>query len=176
MPYCKKCGAELPEGATFCPKCGTAVETAAEAVTGAAPALRLATWGERFVAWLIDVIILTIAIGIVRLSAWIAWPSFVWVPGAPNWVPFVDFGFSNLIQFLYWMFMDGLYGQSFGKMIMRIKVARLDGKPIDMGQAAIESIGKAFLLLLDCILGWVMYPSKRQRLFNHLSQTVVIRS
>lgn len=25
MPYCKKCGAEIAEGAEFCPKCGTPV-------------------------------------------------------------------------------------------------------------------------------------------------------
>ena len=172
MPYCKKCGNELPEGVTYCPKCGTA----AEATVEAAPMLRFASWGERFVAWLIDVIILGIMIGLVRTFVWVAWPGFVWLPGIPNWIPFMDFGFSNLIHFLYWMLMDGAYGQSFGKMIMRIKVTRLDGKPADIGQAAIESIGKAFLSLLDCILGWVLYPSKKQRLFNHLSQTIVVRT
>lgn len=25
MPYCQKCGNELPEGAKYCPVCGTAV-------------------------------------------------------------------------------------------------------------------------------------------------------
>ncbi len=25
MPYCRKCGAEIAEGAEFCPKCGTSV-------------------------------------------------------------------------------------------------------------------------------------------------------
>jgi len=25
LPYCKKCGAELPENANFCTKCGTPV-------------------------------------------------------------------------------------------------------------------------------------------------------
>jgi len=44
-----------------------------------------------------------------------------------------------------------------------------------MAQAAIESIGKAFLLPLDCIIGWILYPSRRQRLFNYLSDTIVVR-
>lgn len=26
MEYCRKCGAEMPNGAKFCPKCGTNVE------------------------------------------------------------------------------------------------------------------------------------------------------
>jgi hypothetical protein len=36
-------------------------------------------------------------------------------------------------------------------------------------------VGKAFLLPLDLILGWVMYPSTQQRLFNNLSKTVVLK-
>jgi uncharacterized RDD family membrane protein YckC len=72
--------------------------------------------------------------------------------------------------------MDGIYGQSLGKMIMRLKVRGLNGEPIDMGRAALESVGKAFLLPIDCILGWIFYPRKRQRMFNYLSQTIVVRS
>jgi len=72
--------------------------------------------------------------------------------------------------------MDGIYGQSFGKMILRIKVTRLNGSPANIFQTAIESIGKAFLLPIDCIVGWILYPTKRQRLFNFLSETIVVRS
>jgi uncharacterized RDD family membrane protein YckC len=168
MVQCKNCGNELPEGAVYCPKCGAAV--------GGATQLTLAFWGERFLAWLIDVIILGIIIGIITLSAWVAWPGYVWAPGAPHWIPFFDFGSSNILYFIYWLLMDGMYGQSIGKMIMRIKVTRLNGEPVDMGRAALESIGKAFLLPIDCILGWIFYPKKRQRIFNYLSQTIVVRS
>lgn len=68
MPQCKKCGSELPEGATYCPKCGAAVE--------AAKVLDLANWGERFVAWLIDVIIIGVAIWVIRGFVWVAWPGY----------------------------------------------------------------------------------------------------
>ena len=73
------------------------------------------------------------------------------------------------------MFMDGLYGQSFGKMVMRIKVTRLDGSQINMVTAALESLGKAFLLPLDCLLGWLLYPKRQLRIFNYLSQTIVVK-
>ena len=62
MPYCKSCGNELPEGVQFCPKCGNAVAKPDEPViVTPAPSvialgLKLAFWGERFVAWLIDVV------------------------------------------------------------------------------------------------------------------------
>ena len=167
MPYCRECGKEIPEGTMHCPACGARVELGLELV--------LASWGERFIAWLIDVIILGL------LLAWFALPGFRWIPRAwgaavPGWIPFVDIGFRNVVYFLYWTLLDGMYGQSVGKMAMRIKVTGLDGGPIDVGKAAIQSIGKAFLLPLDCILGWILYPARRQRLFNYLAETVVLKS
>lgn len=175
MPYCKKCGKELPEGAKYCPACGTALSTEAApaaSVTPVASGLKLAFWGERFVAWLLDVIIIGIVVGILSFFSllvgvtWSVWPS---------WLPFFNFNLGGVIYFLYWMFMDGAYGQSFGKMIMRIKVTRLDGSQIGMGNAALESVGKAFLLPLDCLLGWLLYPRRRQRIFNYISETIVIK-
>ena len=71
--------------------------------------------------------------------------------------------------------MDGLYGQSFGKMIMRLKIKRVDGGQINMSAGALESLGKAFLLPLDCLLGWLLYPKRRQRIFNYLSETIVVK-
>jgi uncharacterized RDD family membrane protein YckC len=181
MPYCRKCGTELPEEAKYCPVCGTLVSTeealaaptmptapATPAAPPVAAGLDLAYWGERFVAWIIDVaiiIVIEIILGFfVSLSWWSAWPF---------WIPF--FNLNGIIFFLYWMFMDGSYGQSFGKMVMRLKVTRLDGSKIGMGAAALESVGKAFLLPLDVLIGWIFYPKRRQRLFNYISKTIVVK-
>jgi uncharacterized RDD family membrane protein YckC len=168
MPNCRNCGSELPDDAVYCPKCGAPVET----VTG----ITLAFWGERFVAWLIDIIILSVAIWLIEALVQVGLPGYQWVPRLPTWVPFVNFGLNNVAYFLYWMLMEGVYGQSLGKMFMRMKVTRLDGSPISMTQAALQSLGKAFLLPLDCILGWILYPRKRQRLFNYLSETIVVKA
>ncbi len=180
MPYCKKCGNELPEEAKFCPKCGTSISTEPSAtsattvtrVASVAAGGNLASWGERFVAWLLDAIIVGIVVGILSLFSWIV--GLTW-SAWPSWIPFFNFNLSGVIYFLYWMFMDGLYGQSIGKMIMRIKVTRLDGGQINMLAAALESVGKAFLLPLDCLLGWFLYPKRRQRIFNYISETIVIK-
>ena len=72
--------------------------------------------------------------------------------------------------------MEGLYGQSLGKMVMKIKLTKLDGQPINLPSAAIESIGKAFLLPIDVIIGLILYENKKQRLFNYLSETLVAKS
>ncbi len=181
MPYCKNCGAELPEKAVYCPRCGApvATESVAAISSPAAPQIgsspHRALWGERFVAWLIDVIILGIVVGILGIFAWFSSASLVWWSGWPNWFPFFNFGGSGIIYFLYWLIMDGVYGQSLGKMVMHLRVTRLDGNHINMGQAALESVGKAFILPLDLILGWILYPGQKQRLFNNISVTTVIR-
>jgi uncharacterized RDD family membrane protein YckC len=186
MPYCKKCGNELPEEAKYCPVCGTPVP--AEAAAPAAPVMQaaperqvasgltLAFWGERFVAWLIDAILVTVVVsvisGIIGIIGFFSGFGFF---NISNWFPVV--GFNGIVIFFYWMFMEASNGQSIGKMVMRLKVTRLDGSPINMGEAAIESIGKAFfpILVLDCIIGWIAYPQKRQRLFNYLSRTIVVK-
>lgn len=42
--------------------------------------------------------------------------------------------------------------------------------------AALESFGKAFLLPLDCLIGWLAMPDSKLRLFNRISNTLVIRT
>ena len=176
MPFCSKCGNELlPEG-KFCPRCGTPV--AAGPSAGYAPAstresgLELASWGERFVAWLIDVMILGLFVGILGLFTWFA----AWQPlsGLPGWFPLFNFGTGGLVYFLYWTIIEGSYGQSIGKMIMHLKVTKLDGTRMGFPEAGVQSIGKAFFLFLDILLGWALYERRRQRIFNYLSGTIVV--
>jgi uncharacterized RDD family membrane protein YckC len=192
MVYCKKCGAELREGAAFCHVCGTPVEapqaTPAEAkpvAPGAEQAPRmpsrgyidLAGWGERIIAYIIDAVIVGAVAGVVNLL--ILLPSYFWagMMGYPalRWVPWMDLGPSNLFFFIYFLVMDLSFGQSVGKMVMRIRVTNLDGGHISLGQAALEVFGKAFLLPLDVIIGWLFLGERSQRLFTFLAQTIVVK-
>ena len=97
------------------------------------------------------------------------------MPRFMRFIPFVDLGLDNIAYFLYWTIMEGFYGQSIGKMIMKLKITRLNGGHLDMLQAAVESAGKAFLLPIDCLIGWMLYSDKKQRLFNHISETIVVK-
>jgi uncharacterized RDD family membrane protein YckC len=178
MLYCNNCGAKIPGGAMYCPKCGTAVQiqkmSAEVAVPAGAPMLTLAFWSDRFVAWLIDVVIIGVISFVLGLFSW--WTSLTLFPVWSWWIPFFNVGGpSGLLLFLYWTLMEGAYGQSFGKMVMRIKVTQLDGSRAGIGYAALESVGKAYLLPLDLILGWALHPKKRQRIFNYISKTVVTK-
>ena len=166
MPYCRNCGAEISDEATYCAKCGKGVVSRAV----------LSSWGERIIAWIIDIVIISAFLVPVKILALIPWLRFLIIPTFPKWIPFVDFGFDNFICLLYWAFLEGITGQSIGKMVMRIKVVKSNGEASNFVVAAVESLGKAFLLPIDCIIGWVFYPNKKQRLFSYLSGTVIVRS
>jgi uncharacterized RDD family membrane protein YckC len=155
MAYCKKCGNLLEEGDEYCSACGAPVNLTE---------IFLATWGERFVAYFIDLMLIGVIAGILR-------PVYFW----PFHFPLVFLGINNVLQFLYWSYLEGTQGQSLGKKAIGIKVVDLNGKNIDLGTSMYQAVGKAFLGPLDAIIGWILYPEKQQRLFNNLSQTIVIK-
>jgi uncharacterized RDD family membrane protein YckC len=92
-----------------------------------------------------------------------------------HWEPF-EFGFQTFFFFAYWLVMEGFRGQSIGKMVMNLKVVNRDGTKIHYKTAAIESFGKAFILPFDCLIGWFGMPGTKLRMFNRLSNTIVIKT
>ena len=175
MANCVKCGAELQEGSVFCQKCGTAVVAVQTAVPTGERVINLAGWGDRILAYIIDMILAGIGLGILRAIVFLPSLALGGMMGVPNYVPWSNWGFDNLFWFAYFLFMDLTYGQSIGKMVMRIRVTNMEGGPIDITQAAIEAFGKAFLLPLDVILGWIFTNQRSQRIFTFLAKTIVVK-
>ena len=183
MVNCEKCGTELKEGSAFCQQCGAAAplpQPAAATPTSTAEAAKvidLAGWGERIIAFIIDSIIFGIVFGI--LAVIIALPTLSFSGGVPyfQYTPFTSYGLREVAFFIYFLWMDYTYGASIGKMIMKIKVTNLNEGHITLGQAAIESFGKAFgaFILLDVILGLIFTTQKSQRIFTYLAQTIVVK-
>jgi len=136
--------------------------------------LYLGKWSTRFWAWLIDFILVILFLNIVRgifAPFWVI-PLYIDVQ---KWDPF-EFGFQTFFFFAYWTVMEGFRGQSIGKMVMNLRVVNRDGTKIKYTTAAIESIGKAFLLPLDCLIGWLGMPGTKLRVFNRISNTIVIKT
>ena len=146
MPYCDQCGAEYKEDDVYCPKCGAQVSIPS---------------GAGYIELVVDTKLYVDALNL---------PGYRMVQGIN-----VKFGIDNVLQFLYFMFMDHYYGQSIGKKVMNLRITKEGGAPLSLVDAAIESFGKVFLLPIDFLVGYFMYRDKNQRLFNYLSDTVVIR-
>jgi uncharacterized RDD family membrane protein YckC len=71
--------------------------------------------------------------------------------------------------------MESKTGQSIGKLLLHVKTINLEGKQADIRSVAISSFGKAFLLPIDVILGWIFTNDKRQRIFSRAANTIVIK-
>jgi len=137
--------------------------------------LIIARWSDRFFAWLIDYIIVAIAAFIV----------FFTLISASNFEQIVngDFEYSrsfeylpiSIVFFLYWLILESKTGQSIGKRALHLKITNLSGGQADIKSIAISSFGKAFLLPIDVIVGRLLINKKRQRIFNKLGKTIVIR-
>jgi uncharacterized RDD family membrane protein YckC len=136
----------------------------------------LAGWGERFLAWLIDFIIVNVVLwaifAVAALPFWLSGMPDRWFSRAEG--P-IGWAVTSLVFFAYWIYFETTTGQSLGKMALKIKTTDLVGNKVDARSAAIESFGKAFLLPIDVILGWIFTNDKRQRIFARAGNTIVIK-
>ena len=123
----------------------------------------LSSWEDRFWAWSIDVLLMGILwhriLIVLKMDA-------LGIGGAV---------LLAAILFIYWTALEGYRGQSLGKMLFNIVVTGPLGESIRFRDAAVESFGKAFLLPFDCLIGWYALRESRQRLFNRISDTIVIK-
>jgi uncharacterized RDD family membrane protein YckC len=140
--------------------------------------LNLARWSDRFFAWLIDFIIVTIAFELLFYTS--TFP--LWLDNNPlNWfngrLGAESYVIRSLMFLAYWTYLESSMGgnQSIGKRIFRLKTVGAFGGSVNIRDALIESFGKSFLLPIDLILGWVFTNNKRQRIFNRASNTIVIK-
>jgi len=133
--------------------------------------LHIASWDDRFFAWLLDVILISAILAVFGVGTGVL--SMV-TERVTYTAPVVSA--NGLSAFLYWTVMEGYQGQSAGKMVMDIAVTDERGDPIGYGTAAVESFGKAFLLPLDVLVGALVYEEEGRRLFNTLSATIVVET
>jgi uncharacterized RDD family membrane protein YckC len=155
-----------------------------EGIEKAPVEITLASWGDRFLAWLVDFILVSIGLAIlfalISIPFWFSYYGNMFSYYGNMERVFRDSGplpyiISSLGLLAYWIYFESTTGQSIGKRLLKIKTTDLDGRKIDTKSAVIESFGKAFLLPLDVVLGWIFTNNKRQRIFNRITNTIVIK-
>jgi uncharacterized RDD family membrane protein YckC len=137
----------------------------------------LANWGRRFIAWLIDYVIINVMIayfGLENVEARLI-PHFL-MPALPGFDISVWSPLSILTFFLYWTLCEWYFGRSIGQLLLNLRLVNVDGRHASLKSAALQAVGKSLLLPLDCLIGWGYSRCRplRQRLFNRLSVTIVI--
>ncbi len=203
--YCESCGALLP-GAEPQPPLTAPSEPQPEAERGGAPAyvpppayqapsyvapaagMHYEGVAIRFVAILIDTIILAVITGIItapfNTATQISITNTTGVPtvtAVPNPLAWIGGLISALIWFLYFVLMEGRYGQTVGKMAVKIKVVRESGLKIDYTDAVVRTILRiidAIPYVIPYLLGAILIWSSdtKQRLGDRAAHTVVVKA
>ena len=133
----------------------------------------LAKWKDRFFAWLVDFVIISL------ISSSIFFLSFL----------YLDYNFENFITndgmyiptsvmfFSYWIILEYKTGQTIGKKMFNLKITNSQGEKPSLMGVVISSFGKSmpYVLPIDIILGWIITNEKRQRIFNKLGNTLIIK-
>ena len=141
--------------------------------TGISSKIIIAKWTDRFFAWVIDFIIVSI------ISTSIIFTSFGTIDyefGEDDfWAESTQYIPTSILFFVYWTILEYKTGQTIGKKILNLKVVNIDGEKPDLKGIMISSFGKSFLLPIDVILGWFLTNVKRQRVFNKLGDTLIVK-
>ena len=75
----------------------------------------------------------------------------------------------------YWIILEYKTGQTIGKKMFNLKVTNNQGEKPSLMGVVISSFGKSFILPVDMILGLIITNDKRQRIFNRMGNTIVIK-
>jgi uncharacterized RDD family membrane protein YckC len=151
----------------------------------AAPVLHYVGVGRRFLATLLDVIILSIVDGII--SALFLAGSFTKGATISNMMTFGNNTYHAsslgdvlliLVPCLYFIALEATLGATLGKMILGIRVVKVDGSPMSAGASLIRNLLRIIdVLPIAYLVGaiFIWTSSTKQRLGDRVAHTVVVR-
>lgn len=202
--FCSGCGRMIPDGAAFCPQCGrNAVATDAVPVSApapryivppshvVAPGLAYAGFWLRFVAYVIDGVILSVFAGLIILILIFATGFAAVIHNLPeNPDPDMIFRGTFLVAllifcgsllvgvWLYYACMESspLQG-TLGKMALGLTVTDLKVRPVSFGRASGRFFAKFITGLIPLWIGYIMagFTAKRQALHDMIASCLVLR-
>jgi uncharacterized RDD family membrane protein YckC len=190
--FCSKCGTVVADGAGFCSACGqpiasTGIAPGAYARAVSQPTVAYAGFWLRFVALIIDGIVLGTVGWIVTLPFMASFGLRDILRGHPPTRPEDFFPFFGLIlrlamirlalNWLYYAFMESSSWQAtLGKKALGLEVTDLEGRRVSFGRASGRFFGK-ILSSMILFIGFIMagFTEKKQALHDMLAGCLVIR-
>ena len=200
--FCSRCGANLAEGAAFCGACGAPVAgvgiahpaappAAAPSVYVASPVVAPTTayagFWLRFVAFLIDAVVLAFVGTIVTLPFGAAVGFHALLRGGgfrspEDLVPILGLLLKLalirlVLNWLYYALLESSeWRATLGKKALGLEVTDLQGKRIDFGRAS----GRFFGKILSALILWIGFimagiTEKKQALHDMLAGCLVMR-
>jgi len=142
---------------------------------------------SRAAARIIDLLIIIAAFNLIYLADRIGADAGLWTGMGLDEGSLTGAGFSmaNVLRGLffltfpifYYVYLHAMYGQTFGKMALKIKVVNEDGTPLDYRKAFLRWLGY-FLCDLTFYIGylWAAFDHRKQGLHDKVCKTVVVRT
>lgn len=182
MKTCPMCGELIRAKAIKCRFCGEMVQSPGMPGAAVHPHERVeyAGFWLRFVAWFIDIILLTIVNIIIRVLFGlppIDNDPFGPAPPAQPVLTFLVAIISFIVQWLYFACFEISSSQgTLGKMALGLKVTDESGEPISFGRATGRHFGK-LLSGLILLIGYIMagFTEKKQALHDMMAGCLVIK-
>lgn len=142
---------------------------------------------RRFIAYMIDGIIISIVLFILAFIGGIAFFAGTMSSGNNAWISDMSnpeqmlsltlwfWFFSTLLNIAYFTYFHGTTGKTPGKMLLGLQVVSIEGNQISFGTAFLRSVGYLVSSLIFC-LGyiWIMFDNKKQGWHDKIAGTVVI--
>lgn len=139
---------------------------------------------SRLVPYIIDMIIATIITAIVASPIIVLriFSSPIHEPGKIQVMIFSEYFYliiylNIVVIFIYFVVCEGFLGFTPGKWLLGLKVLRADGKKAGYREAMLRTIPKLFIIaiLIDAILMLLYHVKDKQRIFDRVAGTIVIR-
>jgi uncharacterized RDD family membrane protein YckC len=131
--------------------------------------LPLASFGKRTLAYLLDLGLVTVIMGLLMF------PEVITIVTESGLNEISTFFFFTLSFFwVYSALLEGFSGQSLGKRLLSLKTVRIDGKSLSYEHTAVRNFGKAFLLLFDLAAALRSKDLRIRRYFDKFAGTTVI--
>ncbi len=199
--YCPQCGKEVEEYDKYCFRCGAELQpgVAVEAKVAPPPPsyppptvpsrpvprrwvetrriLVYAGFWKRFLAWIIDSLILFIPLTLVEIM--FLWnPGYIWYPWNPMyWVyQCLSWGANFLVGWLYFCLFESSEHQGTpGKLALNIIVTDIDGERISFARATARHFGK-ILSAITLLIGYLLiaFTERKQGLHDMIAGTLVV--
>jgi uncharacterized RDD family membrane protein YckC len=142
---------------------------------------------SRAAARIIDLLIIIAAFNLIYLVDRLGADAGLWTGmGLGEGIPIgPGFYMTNVLRGLffltfpvfYYVYLHAMYGQTFGKMALKIKVVNDDETPLDYRKAFLRWLGY-FLCDLTFYIGylWAAFDPRKQGLHDKVCKTVVVRT
>jgi uncharacterized RDD family membrane protein YckC len=180
--FCPDCLVEL-KGKRLCAGCKSEAVKDIQSGVPVGSELRLAGVGVRFLAILLDGLVVFIPFTVISVVIVFAMQDASPSTGAPVIGPLFQLGLQLSavgVMIVYEALMLGARGQTVGKIALGIKVVTAEGNDISMGQAWVRPIVRALLGMIPFLIGVIVnyvpaFASHRMCIHDRAAKTRVIK-